>query len=263
MGFGTIEHAFWDDADLQALQPATRLVAAYLLTCKHSTSEGYYRLPLAYAAIDLALPAPVVLGHMQAIDLQDFARYDQASQVVFIRNRMRFKPPRGSKSIEGALRKAREVPMNPYRGAFYDAARVWAPDFAEALARAGFGTSGPLDPPSSPTLFGANREIIDPAPLPDPDPAPAAPAVDDHGAMDVCRVAASLSVQRSITKGELIRSPEAVAKSRLATHVSTWLPTVERWLNDYPTVGTQHMAERLLDGGTASPYWPSLTRSAP
>lgn len=253
MGYGTLEHMFWEDADLQELALENRAVAAYLLTCRHSTSFGYYRLAIGYVCEDLRIDRTTALGYLGALDLKNFARYDEASQVVFIRNAMRWKPPRGKKSIEGAVKRAVEVPMmNPFRSLFFDAATQWAPEFAAALAVTGWASTTPRH--DTPSLFeqpGALAQplTISPAPI-EPVSDPPADAVDA-----VLRHAASLSVQQSLARGEGIRNPEAVARSRLASNHPTWRSLVERWMHTFEGVSHIDMAKALVDGGHASPYW--------
>lgn len=252
MAYGTLEHAFWEDPDLQELGLEGLAVAAYVVTCRHSTSEGYYRLALGYVCEDLRLDRASALGYLRALDLKNFARYDEASQVVFIRNAMRFRPPKGTPSITGALRRACDVPMNPFRGLFYDAACQWAPDFAAVLRDAGWASDA-VATVRTPQLFEDS-----PMPLPRPEPralnaGPQRPAGDVVDT--IMRHAADLTVQQSIARRETIRNAEAVAKARLAKHVDTWRPIVERWISMFEDVPPADMAKHLVDGGTASPYW--------
>lgn len=254
MPYGTLEHVFWEDPDLQELGLEGQCVAAYLLTCRHSSSEGYYRLAVGYMCEDLCLDRSAALAYLQALDLKNFARFDPASQVIFIRNKLRWTPPKGSPSITGALRRATEVPMNPFRGLFYDAACQWAPDFAAVLRDAGWAPD--VEQVRAPSLFESG-----PVPLPAP-PAPRAlaagprrPDVNDSVIDRVLRQAATLSVQQSIAKRETIRNAEAVAKSRLAKNGPEWRTTVERWLGMFDGVTDTEMAAALVDGGTARPHW--------
>lgn len=243
MAFGTLEHSFWEDPDLQEMGLEGRSVAAYLLTCRHSTTEGYYRLSVGYICDDLRIERATAIAHLRALDLQNFARWDEASQVVFIRNSMRYHPPTGPKSVAGALKKALQVPMNPFRGLFYDAAHQWAPEFAAALAAAGWVSTGP-EPEQS--LFDHHPT---PAPPEQPGEAKQVDVVEE-----ILRQAATISVQQSIANREPIRNPQAVAQSRLASHREQWAPKVREWLG-YFDAATIDMARALADGGTASPYW--------
>lgn len=252
MGYGTLDHAFWENPDLQELGLECRTVAAYLLTCRHASSEGYYRLPVGYMSDDLGVDGLTILGYMQALDLKDFARYDRGSQVVFIRNAMRYRPPRGAKSVQGALAKALQVPPNPFRGLFYDAASTYAPDLAVALRDVGWHSDRPVEP----TLF---QHTPDPEPLPVrsilPPLALAPPAGDDEQVEAILQKAANLSVQQSLAQREPIRSATAVAKARLSQHRATWAPLVRGWLDYFEGVSPDDMAKALVDGGSARPHW--------
>lgn len=250
MGYGTLEHAFWEDPDLQELGLEGLAVAAYVLTCRHSTSEGYYRLALGYVCEDLRVNRDTALGYLRALDLKNFARFDEISQVIFVRNAMRYRPPKGTPSITGALRRACDVPVNPFRGLFYDAACQWAPDFAAVLREAGWASDA-TETVRSPQLFEDTVPVL---PEPKPLPVPVRPA-EEEVVDTVMRCAADLSVQQSIARREVIRNAEAVARARLAKHVDVWRPIVQRWLTMFDGVPPSDMAKALVDGGTPSPYW--------
>lgn len=253
MGYGTLEHVFWEDPDLQELGLEGMCVAAYLLTCRHSSSEGYYRLAVGYMCEDLDLERPTALAYLQALDLKNFARFDQTSQVIFIRNAMRFRPPRGGPSITGALRRASEVPVNPFRGLFYDAAWQWAPDFAAALRDAGWASDAEIV--HAPSLFESGPVHLPAPPRALPPGPPQRPAVDEGLVDMILRQAATMSVQQSIAKRETIRNAQAVAKSRLAKHGPEWRVLVERWLGMFDGVTHTEMAAALVDGGSARAHW--------
>lgn len=257
MGYGNLEHAFWEDPDLQELGLEGRAFAAYLLTCRHSTSEGYYRIAVGYICDDLRVEKDAALGYLRALDLKNFARFDEASQVVFIRNAMRYRPPKGSPSITGALRRAIEVPPNPFRGLFYDAACQWAPDFAACLRDAGWVSDERTV--RAPQLFEhtAGADLLPPRALSAPEPRalPPGPQANGNIVESILRHAAQLSVQQSIARRETIRNAEAVARARLARNGDTWRPLVERWLTMFDGVQPSDMAKALVDGGLPSPYW--------
>lgn len=254
MPYGTLEHVFWEDPDLQELGLQGMCVGAYLLTCRHSTSEGYYRLAVGYMCEDLCIDRSAALAYLQALDLKNFARFDQASQVVFIRNAMRFRPPKGGPSITGALRRATEVPMNPFRGLFYDAACQWAPDFATVLRANGWAPDSEVV--RAPSLFESGAVPLPAPPAPRELSAAPRPLEVADGAVDaILRHAAQISVQQSIAKRETIRSPEAVAHARLARNGPEWRVIVERWLGMFDGVSASEMAAALVDGGTARPHW--------
>ena len=253
MGYGTLEHAFWEDPDLRELSLDGRCFAAYLLTCRHSSSEGYYRCPIGYVCDDLGIDRDAARHHFTSLDLMNFARFDPASEVVFIRNAMRYRPPRGRPSITGALRRAVEVAPNPFRGLFYDAAVQYAPEFATVLRDAGWTSDTIMRTPS---LF-ESTPLPEPEPLPLPEPPRAlgpGPSTDiDIDA--VLRQAAHISVQQSLVKREPIRNADAVATSRLARNGPLWRPLVETWITLFPSVTAHEMACALVDGGTAKPHW--------
>jgi hypothetical protein len=254
VAYGTLEHRFWEDDDLKETGLECRAVAGYVLTCRHSTSEGYYRLPLGYASDDLAIARDVVLDYLRVLDLKEFCRYDEGSQVVFIRNAMRYRPPKGDRSCIGALRRATDVPANPFRGLFYDAATQFAPEFADVLRGAGWCS----EEQSELTLFKHTPPVPVPAPavLAPPPPRELDPAPVDH-IEEILTMAASISVQQSIANRETIRNPAAVAQARLTSKRAEWTAVLDQWLG-YWNVAPADMARALADGGKASPYWARL-----
>ena len=245
MAYGTLEHRFWEDNDLKEVGLECRAAAAYVLTCRHSTTEGYYRLSLGYASDDLGITPATVLAYLRVLDLKEFCRYDEASQVVFVRNAMRYRPPKGRPACLGALKRAADVPANPFRGLFYDAAVQFAPEFGAFLLDAGWCS----DAPTEPTLFKHT-----PLAPPPPRELPAAPVDVPAGVEEILSMAASISVQQSIANREPIRKPEAVAAARLAAKRAEWTGIVTQWIG-YFDVSPADMAKALADGGRASTYW--------
>ena len=51
--FGKVESRFWDSEDISRLSIHAKLMAIYLLTCKHGNMIGVFRLPTGYITSDL------------------------------------------------------------------------------------------------------------------------------------------------------------------------------------------------------------------
>lgn len=53
MKYNRISTKFWTDEKVLQWDNETRLLALYLLTCSHKTTEGLFRLPKQYICADL------------------------------------------------------------------------------------------------------------------------------------------------------------------------------------------------------------------
>jgi hypothetical protein len=85
--FVMVSPNFWvgqTGRDLRNAGQNAQLVALYLLSNPHANYTGLYRLPTVYIANDLGLSLDDVHTTLKAIEQTDFARYDHASEYVWI-----------------------------------------------------------------------------------------------------------------------------------------------------------------------------------
>lgn len=85
--FTMIFPSFWTGRtgrDLRATGNDAQLVALYLLSCPHANYIGMYRLPVAYIAADLDMSPTNVMQTLSRIEQTGFARYDEATETVWI-----------------------------------------------------------------------------------------------------------------------------------------------------------------------------------
>ena len=85
--FVMVSPNFWvgqTGRDLRNAGQNAQLVALYLLSNPHANYMGLYRLPTIYIANDLGLSLDDVHSTLTAIEQTDFARYDSASEYVWI-----------------------------------------------------------------------------------------------------------------------------------------------------------------------------------
>lgn len=144
--FHPIYPTYWSEAKRQGWSDAAMVLGAYLLTCRHRTSEGLYQLPLMYAAHDLCWPLDKVKEAFAELTSSGFAVYDSDNEVVLVCNALRFHAPRGEKSVRGAVNALLAAPTTSLRGRFLAAAERHAPDLARALKEQGWRVSGcPID----------------------------------------------------------------------------------------------------------------------
>ncbi|MBA2714643.1 MAG: hypothetical protein H0U55_13945 [Rubrobacteraceae bacterium] len=124
----------WDDTAVRRWDDASRLLAVYLLTCRHRNLEGLYRLPWTYVESDLSWSTEKVSAAVNTLIDDDFIEYDPEAEVVFVRNALKYQSPKSKLQIKGALNALEAVPSTELMDAFVEAAGTHAPDFRKALA---------------------------------------------------------------------------------------------------------------------------------
>ena len=106
-GFSKISPALWDSERFNTLPSDDgRYLYLYLLTSRHQTSAGAYRLPDGYAATDLGWPPERYVNARELLVQADLIRFDTQTSVVMITRWFKHNPPMNEshlKSIEGEL----------------------------------------------------------------------------------------------------------------------------------------------------------------
>ena len=85
--------SFWSDPAVVALSDDGRLLALYLLTCPHRTSEGLFRLPKAYATADLQWSMERLAEPFGQLLANGFIEYDVDAQVCLIVAALKWQAP--------------------------------------------------------------------------------------------------------------------------------------------------------------------------
>lgn len=88
--YGKVFTRFWTSADIDGLNVYAKLLALYLLTCKHSNLLGCYTLPVAYVACDLGWNHDDVKRELTALEAVGFCFYDHEQEFLLIRNFLKF-----------------------------------------------------------------------------------------------------------------------------------------------------------------------------
>lgn len=140
--FYRVGPAIWD----QPWDDDTRLVALYLLTNPHRTTEGLYRLPLAYATADLRWKAGRVERALEVLIASDFVRYDVQAQVVWIVKALAWQSPTNPNQVKGAARVLRGLPATTLFEDFLRVCEAECPQLYRELA--GSGSNRGSDPGS-------------------------------------------------------------------------------------------------------------------
>jgi hypothetical protein len=106
-----------------------RLLAFYLLTSPHRNLEGLYWLQFAYKE-------PRVKRTLGMLVSADFAAYDEANEVVFVKRALRFQSPNTPNQIKGAIASLERLPHTPLLMGLLSAAECHAPSLAHAMRKA-------------------------------------------------------------------------------------------------------------------------------
>ena len=165
-----VSPAFWNDEKVAAWNDDTRLLALYLLTCPHRTTEGLFRLPRGYIQEDLGW-SPQRLGKPFAELLREgFIEYDEDTKVCLIVNALEYQAPENGNQVTSALRELDLLPDTPLLQRFLTVAETHCERLAERLPER---FRKPL-----PEGFGKPPAPA-PAPTPTPKPSPS-PATDEE-----------------------------------------------------------------------------------
>jgi hypothetical protein len=106
-GYSKISPALWDSERFTSLPSDDgRYLYLYLLTSRHQTSAGAYRLPDGYASTDLRWTEERYAEARKLLVDADLIRFDSQTSVVMITRWFKHNPPMNAshlKSIEGEL----------------------------------------------------------------------------------------------------------------------------------------------------------------
>lgn len=116
-------HESWDSDQ--------RYLALYLLTTEHRTTEGLFRLPMAYAQSDLGWTKKRTQKAWDALCEADFIR--TKDDVVLIVQALKYQSPGNPNQVTGAINALREVPATELDTHFYFFAQAFAQPFAQGL----------------------------------------------------------------------------------------------------------------------------------
>jgi hypothetical protein len=109
---------FWSRAEQRGWDDDTKLLALYLLTCPHRTTEGLYRLPLKYAQADLEW-SPQRLGErLQRLTDDGFCDYDHDAGVVLILGALKYQACANPNMAQAAVKRLAELPETRLRATF-------------------------------------------------------------------------------------------------------------------------------------------------
>ncbi len=108
--FGKVSSRFWISDDVELLSDEAKLMALYLLTCRHSNMVGIYRLPLNYIAADLDWDVAKVSRTLSELTANNFLTYAERQKYVCIHKFMEHNPADNIAQMDARLRVLRSLP---------------------------------------------------------------------------------------------------------------------------------------------------------
>lgn len=163
--YGVLFPEFWTGRtgrDIRRGGTIAQVLALYLLSCRHTNMLGLYRVSLEDMRHETGLKDKAVVAALQALEACDFARYDTASEFVWVLNMARFrlalKPGQAlepnDKRVIAVNKLYHGIEPNPFLAEFY---RQTSPVLQLTKPRAAHGTVVPvgLDSP----LEGASKGL--------------------------------------------------------------------------------------------------------
>ena len=110
--FGIIHVRFWDWAMENKLPDQAKIVAAYMLTCRHANSLGCFRLPKDYLNSDLGYPIDTLsIPYRYLIDT-GFLCFCEGSKWVFLPKYLLWNPPQNHKHAKGIVKHIQHIPSS-------------------------------------------------------------------------------------------------------------------------------------------------------
>lgn len=103
---------FHDDEKVRNWPDWIKLFALYLLTTKHRNLEGFFVLPPDYAAADLGWSRIRVLKGLRILEADVFLSFDSATNLLLIRNALRYQQPDSKNVQKAVLSRVRNLPEN-------------------------------------------------------------------------------------------------------------------------------------------------------
>lgn len=140
----------WTGPEFRSWTDDARVLGLYLLTCPHRTTEGLFRLPLAFAHYELGWTPERTATALQELQGSGFVEHDPAADLVWLVLALEWDGPVGANQIKGAVRALAEVGESPLRRRYLERAKVDCPELAEAIEADLEWQNDPEPPPPDP-----------------------------------------------------------------------------------------------------------------
>jgi hypothetical protein len=108
--YGKVFVQIWESEDFRSLSEDGRTLVLYLLTCKHTTIAGAFRLPDGYACEDLQWSSERVREGFANVSAKGFATRCEASKWVWVTKFLEWNPPENPNQRKAAAKVAAGIP---------------------------------------------------------------------------------------------------------------------------------------------------------
>lgn len=110
--FTKINELVWTDQKFRELSDDGRLLFIYILTCPHRNIIGLYFLPVPYGAFDLKWSTERFGKGLKELFEKGFINYNFNTNIVFIKNFLKYNPLENPNQVKGAIKALDKVPTN-------------------------------------------------------------------------------------------------------------------------------------------------------
>jgi hypothetical protein len=100
----------WGDERVREWSDDTKLLWLYLLTSPHRTIESLFPLPVHYIVADLKWTARKVTQHLSILTENRCIAVDSSTDLILIRNALKYQFPENPNQIKGAIRRIKDLP---------------------------------------------------------------------------------------------------------------------------------------------------------
>ena len=132
-----------------------RLLAFYVLTCPHRSTEGLFRLPKAYTLADLGWTEARFSPAFEELTEAGFIEYDEAAQILLIVKALKYQAPANPNGLTAAMRIVEQLPPTPLLLRFQQLAEQFSERLAEGLSERFAQSPSPSPSPKTGPASGA------------------------------------------------------------------------------------------------------------
>ena len=150
MRYATIHTKVWQDSKFRGLDSMGKMMFMYLLTAPHSNMIGYYYIPKLYMAADTDMPMDEIDRALDALVDAGMVLYDSDSNMLLLRQFLKYNPLNNENQVKGALQLLGELPESPLVVEFYSGIEAHCPDHTERFRDACKSHTSPSEAPRKP-----------------------------------------------------------------------------------------------------------------
>ena len=109
--YGKIFSKLWESQDFRSMSEDGRTLVLYLLSCRHGTIAGVFRIPDGYACEDLQWSSERVAEGFANVQAKGFATRCNATKWVWVAKFLEWNPPENPNQRKSAAKVASAIPV--------------------------------------------------------------------------------------------------------------------------------------------------------